>query len=49
LPGALAADEVIERTAKVEALLDRCCDPSLFPAPPATMDEAVRELRRQCA
>jgi hypothetical protein len=45
LPGAITADEVIERAAIVEALLDRCGEPNLFPTPPATVEEAVRELR----
>lgn len=49
LPGAIAADEVIERAALVEKLLDRCCDPVPFPAPPPTVDAAIRELRRIAA
>jgi len=45
LPGAVHAGEVIERAALVEALLDRCSEPSLFPAPPASLHAATRELR----
>jgi hypothetical protein len=46
LPGSLAAGEVIERATLVETLLDRCCDPTPFPAPPATFEAAIRQLRR---
>ena len=45
LPGAIETGEVIERASIVEGLLHRCCDPARFPAPPATLDAAVRELR----
>jgi hypothetical protein len=46
LPGASAADEVMERATLVETLLDRCCDPSPFPPLPATHEAAMCELRR---
>jgi hypothetical protein len=49
LPGTLSTDEVIERAALVEKLLDRCCDPAPFPAPRATLDTTVLELRRLAA
>jgi hypothetical protein len=45
LPGTLSTDEVIERAALVEGLLDRCCESAPFPPPPATLDTAVVELR----
>jgi hypothetical protein len=46
LPGTIDGAEVIERASIVEGLLDRCCDLERFPAPPATMETAVRQLRR---
>ena len=46
LPGAITAGEVIERAALVETLLDRCAEPTPFPAPPASLEEATTELRR---
>jgi putative amidoligase enzyme len=46
LPCTLSADEVIERASMVETLLDRCCESTPLPAPPATLDAAVVELRR---
>jgi hypothetical protein len=46
LPGTIASSEVIERAAIVEGLLERCCDSARFPAPPATIDVAVRQLRK---
>jgi hypothetical protein len=49
LPGAITAGEVVEGAAVVEALLDRCCEPSLFPAPPASLEKATHELRRLAA
>jgi hypothetical protein len=35
LPGAITADDVVNRAAVVELLLDRCADPAPFPMPPA--------------
>jgi len=46
LPGALSADEVVERAVLVETLLDRCAEPSHFPAPPTSLEAATNELRR---
>jgi hypothetical protein len=45
-PGTISSCEVIERAAIVEGLLERCRDPARFPAPPATIDVAIRQLRR---
>ena len=44
LPGAITADEVIDRAALVETLLDRCCETTLFPLPPASLTDAFAEL-----
>jgi Putative amidoligase enzyme len=49
LPGTLAVDEVTERAAVVEALLERCLDPTPFPAPPADLDRAARQLSAMAA
>jgi hypothetical protein len=49
LPGTLSADEVTERAELVENLLDRCCESTPFPSPPATFEAAVLELRRLAA
>jgi hypothetical protein len=44
LPGTLDCDEVMTGAAIVEALLDRCLDPSAFPAPPPDPVAAVDQL-----
>jgi hypothetical protein len=44
LPGSMVADQVIEAAATVEALLERCLDLHRFPAPPADLAAAVRQL-----
>jgi hypothetical protein len=44
LPGAIVADEVIERAALVDALLARCRSVEPFPSPPQELDAAVRTL-----
>jgi hypothetical protein len=45
LPGTLVTDEVIERSAIVEALLGRCLDPRRFPSSPTDLDAATTQLR----
>jgi hypothetical protein len=44
LPGAIDADDIINRAGLIELLLDRCLDPEPFPAAPADPDAAVPEL-----
>jgi Putative amidoligase enzyme len=44
LPGAIDADDIVNRAGLVELLLDRCLDPEPFPAAPADPDEALGEL-----
>jgi hypothetical protein len=44
MPGALVADEVIERATIVETLLKRCLDPEPFPTPPADLATAIDQL-----
>jgi hypothetical protein len=44
LPGALTADDILNRAGLVELLLDRCEDPEPVPAPPADPGAAVEEL-----
>jgi hypothetical protein len=44
LPGALDADDVMNRAGLVELLLDRCVQPEPLPAPPADPAAAVEEL-----
>ena len=46
LPGAILGGEVVEGATLVEALLDRCAEPTPFPLPPGLPDAATRELRR---
>jgi Putative amidoligase enzyme len=48
LPGALVADEVIERAGIIETLLERCLDPHPFPSPPTDFAAAVEALRSAC-
>ncbi len=45
MPGAIDADVIIDRSAMVERLLDRCRDPEPFPIPPDDPDRAVEALR----
>lgn len=45
LPGSIDAGEIVERAARVERLLDRCCGNGRFPAPPPGMESAVGQLR----
>jgi hypothetical protein len=45
LPGTIDGADVIERASIVEGLLERCRELTQFPAPPATIDTAVRQLR----
>ena len=49
LPGAIDADEIVNRAALIELLLDRCLDPEPFPAAPADPDDAIPELMRIAA
>jgi hypothetical protein len=49
LPGAITADEVVNRAAVVELLLDRCEHPTPFPMPPADPAAAVEALLQQAA
>jgi hypothetical protein len=44
LPGAIEADDIVNRAAIVELLLDRCLAPEPFPVPPAHPPTAVSEL-----
>jgi len=44
LPGALHADEVIERARLIEGLLECCCSGRLPPERPIAFDEALRDL-----
>jgi hypothetical protein len=44
LPGAIDTDEIINRAALVELLLDRCLEPEPFPAAPADPAAALPEL-----
>ena len=44
LPGAIDADEIVDRAALVELFLDRCLDPEPFPAAPDDPAAAVPEL-----
>ncbi|GAA4951273.1 amidoligase family protein [Actinoplanes utahensis] len=48
LPGAIDADEIVDRAALVELLLDRCLDPTPIP-PPAAADHAVQALLEMAA
>jgi hypothetical protein len=49
LPGALTADDVLNRAALVELLLDRCVLPEPVPTPPADPATAVEELMHMAA
>nr|WP_296075738.1 amidoligase family protein [uncultured Actinoplanes sp.] len=49
LPGSISADEIVNRAALVELLLDRCADPAPIPAPPAVPSAAVAELMELAA
>lgn len=44
LPGAIHADDILNRAGLVELLLERCLDSEPFPAPPAAAEAAVPEL-----
>jgi hypothetical protein len=44
LPGAIDADDIVNRAGIVELLLDRCLDHEPFPAPPADPGTAVSAL-----
>ncbi len=44
LPGAIDADDILNRAGLVELLLDRCLDQEPFPAPPADPDAAAAAL-----
>ncbi|GIF25855.1 hypothetical protein BJ973_003129 [Actinoplanes tereljensis] len=44
LPGAITADEIVNRAALVELLLDRCLDPEPFPAAPAGGVSGLMEI-----
>lgn len=49
LPGRLRADEVVAGAALIEALLERCLEPSPIPLPPPDPGAAVEELRLMSA
>ena len=49
LPGAIDPDEIVNRAALVELLLDRCLDPEPFPAAPADPADAIPELMHVAA
>jgi hypothetical protein len=49
LPGAIVADDVIERAAIVESLLGRCLDRDPFPRPPADLAAALGQLTSPAA
>jgi hypothetical protein len=49
LPGALTADDILNRAGLVELLLDRCVQPEPVPAPPAELGAAVEELLHMAA
>jgi hypothetical protein len=44
LPGSIDADDIMNRAALVELLLDRCTDPTPFPDPPPDPDAATDRL-----
>lgn len=46
LPGTLRADEAVGGAALVEALLERCLEPTPVPPPPSDPAAAIDELRR---
>jgi hypothetical protein len=46
LPGSMDTDEILERAAIVEGLLDRCLDPDPIPSAPADHAAAVDQLRK---
>jgi len=45
LPGSIDATDIVARAAMVERLLDRCLDPTPYPAPPDDPDAALALLR----
>jgi hypothetical protein len=49
LPGAIDADEIVNRAALIELLLDRCLDPEPFPEAPADPSDAIAELMQIAA
>lgn len=49
LPGALHGDDIMNRAALVELLLDRCVDPAPVPTAPADPGAAVEELMHMAA
>ncbi|MDI6097200.1 amidoligase family protein [Actinoplanes sp. NEAU-A12] len=49
LPGAVDPDEIVERAALVELLLDRCCDPAPILPPPADPAAATEHLLEMAA
>jgi hypothetical protein len=44
LPGAIDPDEIVNRAALVELLLERCLDPQPFPAPAAGLTAGVEQV-----
>jgi hypothetical protein len=44
LPGALHADAILKNARLIERLLERCLDPTPFPAPPQDPAAAEEEL-----
>jgi hypothetical protein len=49
LPGAIDADDIVNRAGLIELLLGRCLDPEPFPAPPADPGAAVEALLQVAA
>ena len=49
LPGSIDPDEIVERAALVELLLDRCCDPEPIVAPPAGSVAGIDNLLEMAA
>ena len=49
LPGSLSADEIVNRAALVELLLERCANPAPIPRAPAVREAAFEELMEMAA
>ena len=49
LPGSIDADEILNRAAVMELLLERCLDPAPFPPAPEDVADAVSALTELAA